>query len=131
MTNTAAIESLRSFAVEHGELAFAHLCTQALPIGGWVHGGIYVEPINGSQRQVIGGSVVDIKICDPRTTITRATVNVANLQRIEGEAWAIERIAPALEQHAALDEGGTWTLIAIRATDTTRPDGAIAKGIEV
>lgn len=75
--NTAAIESLRTFATAVYELEFAHLCTAAL----------------------------------------------------HGEEWAVERISAALQQHTSVDEGGTWTLSAIRTTDTTRPDGLIARSL--
>lgn len=78
MTDTAAIESLRSFAEQHGEMAFSHLCTAALA----------------------------------------------------GEEWARERIACALVEFLDPTETG-GALDRIRATDTTRPDGAIARGIEV
>lgn len=47
---------------------------------------------------------------------------------VAGEAWARERIVAAL---AAWQQRGNWdshVLEAIRTTDTTRPDGAIARG---
>lgn len=55
---------------------------------------------------------------------------------LQGEGWAVERIADArfrmdgvLDQPAVLNE---WALTVIRSTDTTRPDGAIARdGIEI
>lgn len=78
MTDTAAIESLRSFAERHGELQFAHLCTAALA----------------------------------------------------GEEWARERIAWALVEFIGPTETG-GALDRIRDTDTSRPGGAIARGIEV
>ena len=34
-TNTAAIESLRTFALLYNEIAFAHLCSSALQGEGW------------------------------------------------------------------------------------------------
>lgn len=80
-TNTAAIESLRAFAEQHGELSFAHLCTAAL----------------------------------------------------QGEQWAIERLDEHF-LHLGADlrhTDASWKLDAIRSTDCTRPDGAIARGIEI
>ena len=78
--DTAAIESLRTFAEQHGEIQFAHLCTAAL----------------------------------------------------NGEEWAIELVTDALNLISDREDEGTHstlraTLEAIRATDTTRPDGAIAR----
>jgi hypothetical protein len=108
MTNTnAAIESLRSFAMEHvttnnadvgrdeswypgcnSSFAFVHLCTAAL----------------------------------------------------EGEEWAMERIGSVVEEwtyfnavRCEIPESRftEYALESIRATDTTRPDGAIARSVEV
>ncbi len=92
MTNThrTAIESLRTFATSHGEMAFTHMCTAAL----------------------------------------------------NGEAWAVERInaihAEMVDAHWT-DRGryrsnavrDAATLRMIRATDTTRPDGAIARSFKI
>lgn len=79
MIDTAAIESLRSFAEQHGEIQFAHLCTAAL----------------------------------------------------QGEGWAIERMReiPFKIDMQAMTCGRRRVamLTVIRATDTTRPDGAIAR----
>lgn len=77
--DTAAIESLRTFAMRHGEIQFAHLCTAAL----------------------------------------------------EGEEWAVERIDTALREwcFAPCDEDAV--IEAMQRTDTSRPDGAIARNIEV
>lgn len=73
-----AARSLRTFAEQNGEIAFAHLVTTALA----------------------------------------------------GEAWAIERIRWALEIADANVHTGP-ILAVIRATDTSRPDGAIARcGLE-
>lgn len=85
-TNTAAIESLRTFAVQHGEIQFAHLCTAAL----------------------------------------------------DGEEWAVERLEyPVAEFADYTDSCGNmqpvsiaWKLDIIRSTDTTRPDGAIARSFQ-
>jgi hypothetical protein len=78
----AAIESLRSFAVSHGELPFAHLCTSALA----------------------------------------------------GEEWARWRVSETLKQLDDLIEDGVereWAQNAvINSTNTTRPDGAVARHME-
>lgn len=71
MDNTA-IESLRTFAMTHNEIAFSYLCLAALA----------------------------------------------------GEEWAMERIRPVLDSKAP--SLGQY-LGVIRATDTTRPDGASAR----
>ena len=80
-TNNTAIESLRTFALNHNEIAFAHLVTAAL----------------------------------------------------NGEDWAVERVSEALDNmlfgHASTND--TDMLRVIRATDTARPDGAIAKSFEI
>lgn len=77
--DTAAVEVLRSFAVEHGEVQFAHLCTAALA----------------------------------------------------GEQWAIDRLAPVVREVATLHPNDTTDrLHIIERTDTSRPDGAIAKSIK-
>jgi hypothetical protein len=83
--DTAAAESLRTFAVSHGELAFAHLCTAALV----------------------------------------------------GEEWAAERLHDAFARigaqvfseyrSRASEEIEAVAIDVIRATDTARPDGAIAR----
>ena len=92
MTNTidtAAAKAIRSFAVAHNELQFAHLCTAAL----------------------------------------------------QGEEWAVRRIGLALgDIDQMIADGATYRdgrkmteleilLDVIRSTDTTRPDGAIAKSM--
>lgn len=81
-TNTAAIESLRSFAEANSEIEFAHLCTAALA----------------------------------------------------GEEWAAERIGIVIatiefqtQQLIPMVWDDEDTLVHIRTTDTTRPDGAIAR----
>lgn len=45
----AAVESLRTFALTHGELAFAHLCTAALEGEEWA-----VERIDAARRALSG-----------------------------------------------------------------------------
>lgn len=77
--DTDAIESLRSFAEQHGELQFAHLCTAAL----------------------------------------------------QGEEWAAERLDVVLHEwcFAPCDEDRVLELV--QDADCTRPDGAIARSIEV
>lgn len=88
-TNTAAIESLRSFALAHNEFQFAHLCTAAL----------------GDERN-------------------------------PPEAWAAERLSEVVSSipPRASSETGRRKRIkkvlrVIRSTDTTRPDGLIARSL--
>lgn len=91
-TNTAAIESLRTFAISEVSgstprecadrphfAAFAHMCTAAL----------------------------------------------------QGEEWAVERLMTSGFSRWTSRCSSAWTIAAIRATDCTRPDGAIARGIEI
>jgi len=80
MTNaidTAAIEALRTFALTHGELAFAHLCTAALA----------------------------------------------------GEPWAVIRMEDVVMLCGTFEPA--IILDVIRTTDTTRPDGAVARAFEI
>lgn len=80
MTTTAtttAIESLRSFATAHNEMAFAHLCTAALA----------------------------------------------------PEEWAVERIDAALREWCFAPCDEDIVIEAMQNTDTTRPDGVIARSI--
>ncbi len=84
MTDTlrTEIENLRTFAVSHGEIQFAHLCTAAL----------------------------------------------------NGEEWAVERIEGVLVQIRNTLPANIKTedaLATIRATDTSRPDGAVARGMVI
>lgn len=77
-----SIESLRAFALSHNEVAFAHLCTDALT----------------------------------------------------GEEWAVDRVTPALFELPLWSNNKQHELTlrhVISATDTTRPDGAVARKIEV
>lgn len=78
--NTTAIESLRTFATTHSELAFARLCTAALA----------------------------------------------------GEEWAQKRVIAARVRLSQFDGGRNNEvnrIYVLRTTDTTRPDGAIARTI--
>lgn len=81
----AVTESLRDFALAHGEISFNHLCNAAL----------------------------------------------------DTEEWAVERIGSVLRQIALSKTYELWRdgadrrLEIIRATDTSRPDGAIARSFEV
>jgi len=80
-TNTA-IESLRTFAMAHNEIAFAHLCTAA----------------------------------------------------IEGEEWAMERIADGTKRASVATSATSkrdHRIAIIRSTDTARPDGAIARTLTI
>jgi hypothetical protein len=51
----------------------------------WTYFGLAVTPKWSTKRSVTGGTVVDIDVHDKRSTITCATVNVANLKRVEGD----------------------------------------------
>lgn len=78
------IEALRTFAVAHHEIPFAHLCSAAL----------------------------------------------------NGEPWAVERLAPVLERFAnspsfaVTENEGNFKLEIVRSIDTTRPDGAVARSMQ-
>lgn len=45
----------------------------------YTHFGISVTPVWSTKRHVAGGVVVDVHVHDVRSTVTSATVNVANL----------------------------------------------------
>jgi hypothetical protein len=79
-----AIESLRTFAMQHNEIEFAHMCTTAL---------------EGDKRAV---ELIDN---------------------------AIHKIDMAQSATGVATEA--YKLRVIRATDTTRPDGAIARKFEI
>lgn len=49
----------------------------------WTYGGLNVTPIPGTKRSVAGGTAIDIRIDDVRSTVTYATVNAALLERVE------------------------------------------------
>lgn len=91
-TDTAAIESLRAFAIAHNELAFAHLCTIALD-----------------------GSDCGDEVCPD----------------CDATEWARERVAVVVAEVARTKSAyrDEVALNIIRATDTTRPDGAIARSL--
>lgn len=57
----------------------AHDCTEDAEEASYKYEGLSVTPLFHSKRQVSGGTVIDIKIHDPRSTITYATVNIAQL----------------------------------------------------
>lgn len=89
MSNTdqiKAINELKTFAVLHGRLAFAHLCTAALTALEW-----------GSKH----------------------------------DQWAVERMLIAVGR-LTIGDGNTdeHKLRIIDSTDTTRPDGAVAKSLK-
>lgn len=48
----------------------------------WLHEGISVTPIESTRRAVASGTAIDIRVHDPRTTVTYATVNVDNLVQL-------------------------------------------------
>lgn len=98
----AAIESLRSFAVSHGELPFAHLCTSAL----------------GGEEWAIERIVEACRLIAMRTASLNAHVAALCLQ-----AAAIHR------HHFRADPSGL-TLEIIRSTDVIRPDRAVARHME-
>ena len=70
---TTEIESLRTFALAHNEIKFAHLCTAAL----------------------------------------------------NGEEWAMTRMLDVIDMCDGFSSAGVLNVI--RATDTMRPDGAVAR----
>ena len=51
--------------------------------------GLTVEPITATLRRVAGGRCVDIRVNDPRSTISHATVNAANVIDRQGRPYAI------------------------------------------
>lgn len=68
--------------------------------------------------------------------VTNGEIEFAHLctAALDGEEWAVERIGDALDLISDREDEGTHssrraTLEAIRATDTTRPDGAIPRGL--
>jgi hypothetical protein len=87
MSNTA-IESLRTFAMAHNEIAFAHLCTAALAGEEW------------AMERITQGS---------------ATYPHTPVLRYPGYSYSVYQ----------------GDLRIIRATDTTRPDGASARATNV
>lgn len=46
----------------------------------WRYFGIRVEPQWATKRNVAGGTVIDIRVRDPRCTVTFATVNIDNIR---------------------------------------------------
>lgn len=101
MTNTA-IESLRTFALSHNEIAFAHLCTAALNGEEWA-----VERITGA-----------LKLIAARSAALHAHVVALKAQARPGHKDYFEADVSPL------------TLEIVQATDTTRPDGATARSIK-
>lgn len=85
------VEALRTFAVEHAELPFAHLCTAGLKGEGWA-------------RERVRAAAEEISyLTAPSSDACYNAVTLAALVEIK--------------------------LDVIRATDTTRPDGAVAKSL--
>ncbi len=74
-TNTAAIESLRAFALTHNEVAFAHMCTAALAGEEWALGSI-----DAARRAFCG----DLTYGEPDHGITLAHIRIADTARPDG-----------------------------------------------
>jgi hypothetical protein len=83
-----AIESLRTFAMQHNEIAFAHLCTAA------------------TEGDALALASVEF-------ALSRIALGCADTGRLDA------------------DEFEELQLRIIRSTDTTRPDGAIARKFEI
>lgn len=142
--DTAAIESLRRFALANNELAFAYLCTAALP--GWAPpGGARARVIRPTAAPRIIGRALHQDVIDDAGVPSTIPVDFLRDQcaQIQGETWAIERVTEVFRRIAEID----WShrrdmtsphsgiqdsekLDVIRATGITRPDGAIARQIE-
>lgn len=56
----------------------------------FTHLGTVVEPIPGTARRVAGGRCVDVRVKDPRSTLTSATVNVDNIIDQDGRRYSPE-----------------------------------------
>ena len=55
----------------------------------YTYHGVACTPIEETLRRVPGGRAVDIRIHDPRSTITYATVNVDNIIDRQGRPYRI------------------------------------------
>jgi hypothetical protein len=109
-TDTAAIESLRAFAIAHGEIEFAHLCTAALAGEQWA-----IERV-----------VSALKLIASRSTSLHA--HVMELKRqADREYRGVVEFRRCPESYFVADTD-PLTLEVIQATDCTRPDGLIARG---
>lgn len=52
----------------------------------WTYHGLSVTPLEHTRRRVAGGTCIDIEIHDPRSTVTRATVNADNLKQASADS---------------------------------------------
>ena len=52
----------------------------------WTYHGLSVTPIENTRRRVAGGTAIDIRVHDPRSTVTRATVNADNMVAVKAVA---------------------------------------------
>lgn len=52
------------------------------------HQGTRVVPLPGTIRRIAGGTCVDVRVTDPRSTITFATVNARNVVDDNGRPLA-------------------------------------------
>lgn len=130
MTNQDQIKSLHAFAVQHNELAFAHLCTAALP--GWSFYGETLRPV-AAPRLASATWMQDVVVDGAYRTIPVADLEMF-ASEVLGEAWATERIAAVLNMWGicqTMPVIPTAMIDAIRSTNTARPDGAIARSVEV
>lgn len=100
---TAAIESLRTFALANNETAFAHLCTSALNGEAWA-----VERVTGALKLIA----------------TRSAALHAHVVALKAQA------SPEHKDYFEADVS-PLTLEIVQTIDTTRPDGATARSIEV
>ena len=114
---TTAIESLRTFAEQHGEIQFAHLCTAAL------HRIDATWDVARADASRATGHAVGCD-CTDCSLIREESVFAI-------DAWAVERVKDVRLQCPGMSpKHGDWQatmLRVIRATDCTRPDGAIAR----
>lgn len=136
--DTAAIKALRSFALQNGELAFAHLCTAALP--GRLYFGHVMRPV-GYPRFVGVTMMQDaVSMVDGMTRVIPVS-DLDGCDVVDGEEWAIERVTEALRRIAEIDWAHRRDMTSpypgiqdnekiaiIHSTDTARPDGANARG---
>ena len=56
--------------------------------------GLSVKPIGGTLRRVAGGLAVDIRISDPRSTVTHAVVNADTVLDEGGRPYLAARPKP-------------------------------------
>ena len=120
------IAVLRTFALAHNEIAFAHLCTAALH---------QLDATLDSARAYAVKATGHCIGCDcTECSLLREESVIAD------DAWAVERLTtgsatyphtPVLRYPGYSYSVYQGDLRIIRATDTTRPDGAIARNIQI